>query len=173
MQRVRVKIRGVAPYLQSRDSGNRTSKKDSGEGYVPEVEARDRLYFDEKLGCYVPSCQIEASMREAAKNFTMKGMKNFKKTLLATVFVEEEKLPLGKRTWDEIDARPGKRNKVNVMLWRPRFNDWEVEFHLKFSEKRIAAAKLKEILCHAGELCGLGDYIPKFGRFEVEEFEIV
>ncbi|QZD26289.1 hypothetical protein [Salmonella phage vB_Si_DR094] len=54
------------------------------------------------------------------------------------------------------------------MSYRPIFRDWSVEFGLMFDEEQITKEELLMVLENAGNLCGVGDWRPRFGRFSVE-----
>jgi len=93
-----------------------------------------------------------------------------KGTILASVFVEPEQIQLGKKTYDEIDRRPAVIQRQRIVKSRPRFNSWQIEFTINFDETRIKKETLKQVLEEAGQSKGIGDYRPKFGRFEVLRF---
>lgn len=97
----------------------------------------------------------------------------------AGVFVEEEYIPLdipGKVTnlnalWRDRnfrDVRGCKVGQAKVMRTRPRFNTWALSGELTYIPDVINERDIKEAFEVAGRLCALGDYRPKFGRFEVE-----
>lgn len=173
MDRVTVKIKGIAPLLMNRYKMEtdevKTKRRD--EKFDPKEDAHDALYQDEKIGVYAPSTWIEASIREAAKEFKGKGRGSLKATILSSVFIDPEKIPLGKKTYDEIDQRPAVIQRNRIVKSRPKFNSWELDFTISFNKDRIRKETLKEILVEAGQAKGVGDYRPKFGRFEVVQFE--
>lgn len=170
IDKVEVTIRSLTPLLMNRfvpkheegDAGR------AGEAFDPKVECEKAVYKDEK-GCYAPSSWLEATMREAAKKFK-KGKGNYRKEVEATVFVEPEKIYLGTNEY-EIDRRYAKIMLRGVLKARPRFNKWELSFTITYEEKRTPKQILKQILEEAGIAIGIGDYRPKFGRFEVVKFE--
>lgn len=173
METATVKIRGVAPLLMNRfamDKGDQEQAKRRDEQFDPKEDAEKALYRNSK-GCYAPSTWIEACLRDTAKEFKGKGRGSLKSTVLASVFVEPEAIPLNKQTYDEIDQRPAVIQRQRIVKSRPRFNSWELEFAVHFDEKRIRLETLKQILEEAGQTKGIGDYRPKFGRFEVVKFE--
>ncbi|MBM3254654.1 MAG: hypothetical protein FJZ16_10395 [Candidatus Omnitrophica bacterium] len=174
MQKAKVKIKGIAPLLMNRfvmENPDNTKAKRRDEQYSPEDDAEKALYKDEKIGCYAPSTWIEACLRDTAKEFKGKGKSSLKTTILSSVFIEPEKIPLNKKTYDEVDLRPVVIQRNRIVKGRPRFNSWELEFTINFSEDRIRKDTLKQILEEAGATKGIGDYRPKFGRFEVVRFE--
>ena len=175
MQKAKVKIKGIAPLLMNRfamEKPEDTKAKRRDEQYDVKEEAEKALYKDDKIGCYAPSVWIEASLREAGKEFkSAKGRGTQKATILSSVFIDPEKIPLNKKTYDELDVRPVVIQRNRVVKGRPKFNSWELEFTINFNEDRIKKDTLKQILEEAGVSKGIGDYRPKFGRFEVVKFE--
>lgn len=175
MKKIRVKISGVSPLLLHSAAGmltkeEGTTKKDNQ--YIPEEDAAKANYFDATIGCYVPSSHVEACMREAAKNFKQ-GKSNYKTTIISSVFCEQDRIPLNKQTWDEIDRRVVVVQRNRIVRSRPRYNDWALEFILQYDEARITPKVLQNILTEGGAIKGIGDHRPKFGRFKIEEFEEV
>ena len=51
------------------------------------------------------------------------------------------------------------------------FDKWELTFTIMNTDDRIREEILMEILSDAGRYFGIGDYHPRFGRFEVIKFE--
>jgi hypothetical protein len=167
------KIVGIAPLLHHKcnleGDASKTGKKDEQHDGVE--EAKKACYFDEEIGCYVPSRQVKASMREAAKNFKNKRG-NHKATILSSVFINEEKLPLNTREYI-VDVSPVNIQKNKVLRHRPRFDKWAVEFTATVDDQRMSAKLFKDILEEAGAVKGVGDYRPEYGRFKVEKCEIM
>jgi hypothetical protein len=174
MEEVKVKIVGIAPLLMNKfkmEKPEETKAKRRDEQYSPETDAENALYRDNEVGIYAPSTWLEACLRETAKEFKGKGKSSMKAVILSSVFVEPDKLPLNKQTYDEIDLRPVVIQRNRVVKGRPRFNSWELEFTLKFDGNRVKKETLRQILEEAGAIKGIGDYRPKFGRFKVLMFD--
>jgi len=170
--KIRAKITGTAPLLHHKcnlgtDEGVNKKKDEPHDG---KKEAEKACYWDDDIGCYLPSCHIEASMREAAKNFKNKRS-NHKNTVLSSVFIDDEKIPLGTREYD-IDIRPVNIQRNKVLRHRPRFDKWSVEFVATVDEDRMSKDLFYDILVEAGATKGVGDHRPKFGRFKVDECEV-
>lgn len=172
MKKVKVEIKSIVPLLMHKYNSNQkeVTAKRKDEQYSTEIDAQNALYYEEKIGCYVPSTWIEACLREAAKDFKQ-GKKTYKNTILASVFCDQEKIPLNKKTFDEIDIRPVVIQRNRIVKGRPKFNTWKLEFILNYDELRIKKDILKQIFIEACATKGIGDYRPKFGRFEVIKFE--
>jgi hypothetical protein len=174
MEDVKVRIVGIAPLLMNKfkmEKPEDTKAKRRDEQYSPETDAENALYKEAKIGCYAPSTWVEACLRETAKEFKGRGRGSLKTTILSSVFVEPDKIPLNKQTYDEIDVRPVVIQRNRIVKGRPKFNSWELDFNIKYDEKRVKRETLKQILEEAGATKGIGDYRPKFGRFRVEKFE--
>jgi hypothetical protein len=59
------------------------------------------------------------------------------------------------------------RNRV--MRTRPIFREWALRVQVTYNDTLLNVADIRELLHLGGEHIGLGDWRPKFGRFEVEE----
>jgi len=172
MEKVKIKIKGIVPLLMHKYNFDTTKEKAKrkDEQYSVEKDAQRALYYEKSIGCYVPSTWIEACLRQTASDFKQ-GKKTYKNTILSSVFCEQEKIPLNKKTYDEIDVRAVVIQRNRIAKGRPKFNTWELEFVLCYDETRIKKDILKQILEEAGAAKGIGDYRPKFGRFKVLEFK--
>lgn len=71
----------------------------------------------------------------------------------------------------EVDSRPVVMQRGRVMRSRPKFENWGLTFDVVVTEEEIREDTIKEILKYAGNFIGIGDFRPKFGRFEGVEFK--
>lgn len=128
------------------------------------------IYHDLEVGPFIPAENIEATIREAAKK-TKRG-----KDTKAAIFVGPDRCPLiydGPRDVDSLyaderyrDVRDGVIGQARVLVSRPRFNHWAVEFNLDFDPTIFDEEVLLGIMDTAGQYIGLCDYRPRYGRFE-------
>lgn len=58
-------------------------------------------------------------------------------------------------------------NRSSVMRTRPKFDKWSLEFPAEIDTTLINESDLTEILKIGGKQVGIGDWRPRFGRFEV------
>lgn len=135
------------------------------------------LYFDEKLGPYVPGINIEAMIKESARKWR-KG-----KDIERGVMVLTEMVPLdyrGPRALAQLqadarfrDARSARMPSTGsrVMRVRPRFESWALSFTVDFEPKLIERRDLVDIMHRAGEEIGLGDWRPRYGVFVVTRID--
>jgi hypothetical protein len=54
------------------------------------------------------------------------------------------------------------------MRYRPIFRRWSLSATIAINEEVVNVNEVKKAVTDAGALIGLGDYRPRFGRFNVE-----
>lgn len=136
------------------------------------LEHLGSLYYDPKAGPYIPAENIERCLVDAAKR-SRRGT-DLKAGMVITTNVNPLAYP-GPRTPDELWAdenyRHLKSSKVTtnrVMRCRPLFRHWSVEADGVLDTGLLAKDDFIGIAETAGNLIGLGDWRPRFGRFTVE-----
>lgn len=179
---VEVKIRGIADYLQHRRPPKPEEDKEEGNRTSGEVdyskEAEKATYQESKIGCYIPAKQIQACLIKSGVDFKIKGKsrKTYKDRMNAAIVVTPDKIPFSpsKEKPDYIHEDWGRiPPKTGNMVWltRPAYKaGWKVNFKLLILDDQIPLKTLEEILVNAGQFYGIGDWRPRFGRFEVIEF---
>jgi hypothetical protein len=174
-EKYRVLIRGTCPLLMNKfDDNKRTNTiiKSGSKDHNPIEEAEIALHKNKEGIICQPASHIESAMIRASTSYNMagRGKKTYKDAFKGGIFVEPELIPHKNQKW-EIDSRNVVIQRARIMRARPRFNEWELEFTIINIDERIRKEILKEILSDAGRHFGIGDYHPRFGRFEVIEFE--
>ena len=189
METVKIKITGTRPMLMHSDKfadplhpatkahKDRTAKRkktDEDHEAIAKSEWAGGMYFDQEIGPYMPGVNIEASIIAGAK--LSKLGTQFKRS--AEVMDERCRVDYdGPRTleamWDAkmYDARSVKVSTSRLMRYRPIFRKWSIEFEVMFDDTSINKSDVMKCIRDAGMYCGIGDYRPKFGRFEVEEIK--
>jgi hypothetical protein len=119
----------------------------------------------------VPGYNVLAAIRDGGK------LHKLGTAVKRAVLVQEDRLELaydGPTTPAElfkdknfVDVRSVKVGAARIMRCRPIFKSWGLCFTLLFDESVIQLDSIKRIVADAGALCGLGDYRPRFGRFEI------
>ena len=119
----------------------------------------------------IPAEMIEATVINAAK--TQRKGATYKTGITCEDIKLEYKGPKNpEKMWaqsDDFSIRVGVRigNKV-VMRTRPMFKQWEGELVVHYDDEIITSKKeLVSFIRVAGRQIGIGDWRPKFGRFEV------
>jgi len=179
IEKYQVKIRGIRPLLMHRFpaedyADNNKPTKRVGNPVDPNKEAEKALYRDTEGRICTPSEHILMSMAGAATNFKIpgKGKKTFKDAIKSGVLIDPEMIPHLKPDY-KVDIRAVVISRSRIPRARPRFDEWELEFTVTVLDERITGPVLKSILQEAGMFKGIGDYRPRYGLFEVIEFEKV
>jgi hypothetical protein len=68
-----------------------------------------------------------------------------------------------------VDYRGVGVNGKRVMRCRPRFPNWSLDIALDYDETVLDGRELLQFITVAGQLLGIGDYRPRFGRFTVSQ----
>jgi len=192
MKTLQVKIRGIAPMLmhngQLADPLNYYSKKlklisskrkkeDSDHYDMAHIEFMGSFWLNKDGQVIVPAYVLEACILSgAAKD---KNKTAFKSTIMVSdpdpVLVYNGPKSVDDMWEDEsfhfVSLVGVNGNKVRRT--RPIFNDWSLSFDVIFDDNNVNEDALKQAIEKAGRFNGIGDYRPKFGRFEVESFKIV
>lgn len=180
----RITIEGTEPLLMSngrmanpldpaakavkRVSGKR-NKTDDDYMELARLDHVGGLYIDPDLGPYIPPDNIWKSLYVAAKK-TKRGVK-----VKEGVFILSGINPLAYRgprdirgLWDDENFRfittvvvSGRR----VPRCRPLFREWKVDAEGILDPNVIELQELRDVAVTAGQLIGLGDWRPKFGRY--------
>lgn len=165
---IAVKIRYKAALFQHRYAPAETRR---GEIPRPEEEVDRALYKNTKGEVILPCDWIKAAMVKAGSNIPFKKRKTCKDIFKASIFIEPAEIPFP-FSW-EIDIRPVVVNRGRILRARPRFDKWEAEFSIVNMNPEVTEEMIKEALRYAGELVGIGDGRPQFGRFTVESFKVI
>ena len=78
-------------------------------------------------------------------------------------------------TWDYLDSRRVMVQRQGITRVRPAFMPgWSAQFNLLVNlPQYVSSELLLEVLVDAGRLCGVGDFRPSFGRFQITHFEVL
>lgn len=144
-------------------------KTDDDHERIAQLEHAGSLYFDKDAGPYLPADNVWRSLYDAAKK-TKKGVK-----AKEALFISTDINPLvykGPRTveglWADENFRHLASAKVTtqrVMRCRPVFTTWTCEAEGLLDTDILDFADLVDIAKTAGELIGIGDWRPRYGRY--------
>jgi hypothetical protein len=137
---------------------------------IARVEWLGGLYHDD-TGIFVPGYNVLAALVGGGK------MRKLGTAIKRGALVKEDKVPVeytGAKKPDDlfknktfVDIRSVKVGTAKVARCRPIFKDWKLTFTVLYAEDTIQKTDLDLIVQDAGAMIGLGDYRPRFGRFEV------
>lgn len=188
MKLLNIKITGTRPFLSHNDTlsdplnpltkyhkslSSKRKKTDEDYALLAESQLVTSCYYDEQLGFVMNGEMIEACIKSGAK------LNKLGKVIDRAIMLTDVVFPMTIKNYpanpqelaknpDFIYAKSVKIGTARVMSYRPIFRDWSVEFGLMFDEEQITKEELLMVLENAGNLCGVGDWRPRFGRFSVE-----
>lgn len=193
IQSVNIKIIGISPLLQNNPqtvdpfnrfakakksiTNKRTAKTDDDLIELGNLETESKIYFDDKIGVYVPSTWLTEAIICTGFSVAKIGRAKMRGGLFAT----EGKIKLAFRGQDKVkgisdvvmnpDFRHRmllKQGQVRVPKDAPIFHDWSFETVLEFDDTVVDFGSLKNIVCRAAQYGGFGDFRPTFGRATAE-----
>jgi hypothetical protein len=193
MQQAKVKVTGINPLLQNNPqtvdrfnpytkrmaqiNAKKTRRTDDDYRELQDIEVRSKIYFDDKLGIYVPGSWVSAAL--AAASF--KVAKISKAEVRGSVFMTEDRIRLNYENSnlvkdpDDIVKNPQfriamtlKQGQVRVVKAVPIFHKWGFETVIEFDDKTIDPDSIARIIEHSAKYGGFGDFRPTFGRAVAE-----
>jgi hypothetical protein len=170
-------IRGVAPLLQHRFADEEHPEKKvvkGGKVFSSQSDAEGALYKTKAGVIFQPSNTIEGAMKKASVKFKIPGakMKTYKDIVVGGVFIDPLEVTHKNQKW-VIQRDSVRIQNARIMRSRPRFDEWELDFTMNVIDDRAEEHVLKEILSDAGLYYGIGDWRPRYGRFEVTKFKVM
>jgi len=172
---IKVRIRGTCDMLQHRRSiedEKKKAKKTSGE--VDYSKEWKKATYQDGKGCFIPADHIQAALVKSGVDFKVTGKrgKTFKNLINAALVVTPDKIYLNKKKPDYVDEHFVTVSRNQILRLRPAFKKgWEAEFTLLLLDEQLPKTVVKEILDNAGRFVGIGDWRPRFGRFEIVSFK--
>ncbi|WP_025322281.1 hypothetical protein [Deferrisoma camini] len=148
-------------------------KTDSDIAEIMRLEYLGGLYWDEQKGPYIPSTWIEGAIRDGAKRNRLGKAVTAGVICMADAPLEYD----GPRDPDALYADQRFVSRMMVMVQRnrtlrtrPMFPEWRATFELQIFSDVIDVSVVHNALMEAGLYVGIGEYRPKYGRFEVIEW---
>lgn len=150
---------------------SKRAKTDDDHIEMARLEYAGSLYINADLGPYIPGENIERCLVDGGK-ITKKGT-----AITRALFIKTDINPLLYRGPRDVDGlwldenfrhvASVKVQQNRVMRTRPMFQTWTVEAEGVLDTSILAEDELCSIAETAGNMIGLGDYRPRFGRFTV------
>ena len=156
---------------------SKRQKTDEDHIEIMRIEFMGGLYFDKKIGVYIPGINIEGCIWEGGK------IKKRGTQIRQGMTCIEDRVALrypGPRTaealWDLDEYRDVRGVKIGgtstTMRCRPMFREWSLAFTLGYYNDVIDPDGIRQALDDAGRRMGLGDYNQRFGRFSVTQWDV-
>jgi len=140
---------------------------------ITQTEFEGGAYFDNEGKIMIPSDVMEGMLANAGA----KNAGTTKSQIVISVMVPEHFYftkvdgPLDiKKRFEEgfYDQRVVALQKAKILRTRQKITNWVAEGEIHYDTELIDAEKIPDLLAAGGQKCGIGDYRPKFGRFEFE-----
>jgi hypothetical protein len=172
MRKIEVEIKGERYLMNKFVPSIDTESKKKKRVYVPKEEAEKKTYRRKDGKLYIPSTQIEATMIKAGTDFRMDKNKTYKEYIKGGIYVEPFEILITPQKYEIFESQ-GVINRARVLIWRPEFKNWSAKFIINVTDEILDVLQLKEILIEAGKHKGIGDWRPKFGRFEIVHWKVI
>jgi hypothetical protein len=139
---------------------------------IAKIEFVGGMYHDEKIGPYVPAKYIDAVLIKGGTR------ERLGETIKRACRCLEDQIPIeyeGPRTIEELweagfyDQRPVGIKKSKTLRTRPCFKLWRFPCTILYDPTELEYEHVYRAMERGGRLYGIGDYRPRFGRFDIEE----
>lgn len=153
-----------------KEISSKRKKVDADHLELARIEFLAALYTDEDGDVVLPSENIEACLVGGAKK-SKSGVQ-----AKSGLFVEQPaKLVYDgpttpKELFEDVRFRytcPAKIGTSRVMRTRPMFKQWSANVEITYLTEVLTERDIREFAYQAGMLVGIGDWRPKYGRFNV------
>jgi hypothetical protein len=157
------------------------NKSDDDHIHVARVEFEGGLYHDDKIGPYVPSDNLQATIEKGAAR--RKLGKVFKAHVGVDMpdgdapgFALKYKGPRDiEGLWSDrsfVFSKGARVGQSRVVRTRARFaTGWQLAFRVEVLADGVTKDQLKQAITDAGLYEGLGDWRPRYGRFVVKSLD--
>ena len=167
------------PYTKAmkRINDKKTRRTDDDYLELKNIEIRSKIYFDDKIGIYVPATWVSTAL--AANSF--KRVKISKADIRGGVFTDSDKLPLTYRGMNKVKKAEDivgnsefrldmtlKQGQPRIVKAVPIFHEWSFSCGLEFDDTVIDSDSMSSIITYVARYGGFGDFRPTFGRSTVE-----
>lgn len=184
-QEVTYRLTGVAPLIvhngqlanplnpyskETKKISGKRNKTDADFEQMARLEFQGGLYWS-KDGPVLPPDMFDSMVLAAAKKFKEGPLAKAGCFCVNTPSIEYDGPRDRDGLWDDDRFRFVKGVRVGtarVMRTRPWFQEWSVTVRFNVEANTINPARLDEWLHTAGQIVGLGDWRPQYGRFTVE-----
>lgn len=166
---------GEFPRAIKKLTAKKTKKTEADLAEMARLEWRGGLYVDDEDRIIVPGTCIEGALVEAAKQVRLG--KQFKAGMICD---GNWRLDYdGPNDPDKLYERPAFRDtrgvivsRSRVMRTRPIFPRWSLTCDVHYLPTVLNPGQVVEAMQTAGQIVGLCDYRPRYGRFDVEVLDV-
>lgn len=159
-------------------AAKKRNKSDDEHIAVGRIEFEGSLYWDAKAGPYLPIDNLQAMLIEGARKRKMGKEFESLVEVVEPASLDGYKIEYkGPRDpegmWGAaMYLRKGAIvGQSRVIRTRPRFKEWRCSFEIEILDDGPDPSHVERALADAGRLIGMGDWSPRYGRFQVTSFE--
>jgi len=161
-------------------AAKKKQKSDEDHVHVARIEFEAGMYWDPKLGPYVPTDNLQACIIEGARKRKLGKVFEALVEVVPPVDADGYKLEYtGPREvealWNDpafVLRKDAKVGQSSVMRTRARFpTGWRCTFEVEVLDGGATPEQLRQAIEDAGALIGIGDWTPKYGRFVVDKMD--
>jgi hypothetical protein len=148
--------------------GSKDKKSDNLESYIYRTPTGELALPGEYLRMAIVAA---AKFRQDPRSPRKSAMDLYKAAVIPLTALAS----LGKSKWDYEDKRRVVVQRAGITRTRPALKSgWRatVQFQIQLPQY-VAPHDLAEVLRNAGQLIGVGDFRPTYGRFMVQRFEVL
>lgn len=151
--------------------GSAAKKTDDVESYVYRNDEGELCIPGEYVRQSIAGPAGAAKFRQDPRSSRKSALDLYK----AGVVSLTELASMGVKDWDMLDQRRVTVQRAGITRMRPAMlAGWRAEFDLQvLLPEYIPPMDLLDVITRAGQLVGIGDFRPTYGRFAVVRFEIV
>lgn len=192
MKNLKVVWKGISPLIMhscqgvnplnpiTREMKKYTSKKKKTEEdllKIADLEWESGAYWQDGLGLYIPSTNIEATLvnggKANKKGTDIQKYVNVTEQFIPFYYGEDLTKEQLIKDYRYRDTRIMTVQRSRIVRTRPRFDQWRIAFNLSYNEKKIDLDTITNAMEYAGLYVGLCDSRPKYGQFvaTIEELD--
>lgn len=176
--KITARIEGTTPLLVNRFRDSQIEGKSKKRGEAIDELITEKLYLTAEGKPYIPAVYLHRALIDAGKRLQVRGQKKatYSKIVGAVVQIEPEALVLSPNKYVPFRiSAVNPMTKGRMMVTRPRFEKWGIEFNILVSDESVGSDTLNTLLVEAGRSTGIGDWRPEkkgsFGKFIVTSFK--
>ena len=188
MKKITFKIEGVSPLLMHngqtknplnkyakaiKEISGKRKKTDDDFMKMSDIELEAGLYYDTDGKIYIPDINIEQTIINGAKKQKLGAQFKAGMSVESHMYLKNGQVYTKDKVLSEERYRfviDVKIQRNSVMRTRPRFDEWNGEFTVLYNPDVINERDVIQAVEDAGKLVGIGDWRPRFGRFNIEEY---
>lgn len=146
------------------------AKTDEGKLAIAKSLYLNAFYLDHDGRIILPMLNIRKSLIEGARRYKLGKHIEKGVIILDNAILEYDGPKTPEKLWESgkfLDARTVTIGRAKVMAYRPVFHEWSASVNVIVDAEVLNVADVMMAWTAAGNLIGIGDFRPLFGRYTV------